>query len=168
MRNWTSSCGELSDVHINRAQKILKRHVNGLESTLLQEKEVMGTPEMVQNQLQIVYCISREHWVVATSINNHKEVLVFDSVFCTLDDDTMRTVTNIFKHSGSTNKPYVKMMKTQKQKGRDDCGTFSIAYATTIALGRSPAVLAFHQSSMRAHLVQCFYNENLTMLPLEP
>ena len=152
--------GRLSDAHINRAQKVLKHlffYINGLELTLLQGKKVVNTKEMVQNILQIVYCTDREHWVVATTINNRNgEVLIFDSVFKSLDDDTMKTVCNLFKHSGSsgsTGKLNVKMIKTTKQKGADDCGVFSIAYATAIALGRSPAKLIFRQSSMRAHLV---------------
>jgi len=65
----------------------------------------------------------------------------------------------VCNHSGSTGKLNVKMVKTPKQKGGDDCGVFSIAYATAIALGRSPA-----QNCMRA---QCFYNNNFTMFPLE-
>jgi len=85
--------GKLSDAHINRAQKILKcqfLHVNGLESTLLQGKEIARTKEMVENKLQIVYCTSREHWIVATTVNNRNgEVLIFDSVFNSLDDDTV-------------------------------------------------------------------------------
>ena len=65
--------GRLSDAHINRAQKILKRqffYINGLESPLLQGKKVALTEEMVQNKLQIVYCTNREHCVMATTINN--------------------------------------------------------------------------------------------------
>ena len=163
--------GRLSDAHINRAQKILKRqffYINGLESSLQQGKKVALTKEMVQNKLQIVYCTDREHWVVATTIKNRSgEVLIFDSVFNSVDDDTMKTVCNLFKHSGLTGKLNVKMIKTPKQKGSDDCGVFSIAYATAIALGRSPAKLTFRQDSMRAHLVQCFYNDKFTMFPLE-
>jgi len=65
--------GRLSDAHINRAQKILKRqffYINGLESPLLQGKKVALTEEMVQNKSQIVYCTNREHCVMATTINN--------------------------------------------------------------------------------------------------
>jgi len=129
---------------------------------------VVYTKEMVENKLQIVYCTNREHWVVVTTINNHNgEVLIFDSVFSGLDDDTMKTICNLFEHSCSTAKLNVKMMKTPKQKDGDDSGVFSIAYATAIALGRSSAKLTFRQTSMRAHLVQCFYNDNFTMFPLE-
>ena len=45
----------LSDVHINIAQKLLKDQfcsLNGLESMLLQAKEVSRTEEMVKNKFQ--------------------------------------------------------------------------------------------------------------------
>ena len=48
----------LSDIHINISQKLLKDQfcsLNGLESMLLQAKEVSHTDEMVKNKLQIVY-----------------------------------------------------------------------------------------------------------------
>jgi len=91
---------------------------------------------------------------VATTINNcNREVLIFDFVLSSLDDDTMKIVSNIFKLSGSTGKLNVKMIKTSKQKSGDNCGVFCIAYASVIALGRSPAKFTFRQNSMRAHLV---------------
>jgi len=61
----------------------------------------------------------------------------------------------------------MKMIKTPKQKGGDDCGVYSIAYATAVALGRLPTKLTFRQNSMRAHLVRCFYNDKFTMFPLD-
>ena len=50
---------------------------------------------MVQNKLQIVY---REHRVVATVISDRSgEILIFDSGFNSVDDDTMKTVCNLLK-----------------------------------------------------------------------
>ena len=51
---------ELSDLHINLAQRILKEqfsHINGLESTLLQGKRRTLTEDMVKNKLLIIHCL---------------------------------------------------------------------------------------------------------------
>ena len=132
----------LSDVHISRAQQILKHqffYLNGLESSLYQDKDLVRSEEMVKNKVQIVYCKDREHWIVASTVNKHiGEVLVVDSVFNSLDNDTRKTITNLFKYTGSTGKLNIKLARSQKQRGGDDCGLFAIAFATAIALGKSP------------------------------
>ena len=53
---------ELSDLHINLAQRIIKEqfsHINGLESTLLQGKRRTLTEDMVKNKLQIIHCLEK-------------------------------------------------------------------------------------------------------------
>jgi len=112
---------------------------------------------MVKNKVQIVYCKDHEHWIVASTVNKHKgEVLV---VFNSLNNDTRKMITNLFKHTGKLN---IKLAQSQKQRGGDDCGLF--AFATAIALGKSAMKIKFCQDSMRAHLVRCFY---LMMFSLE-
>ena len=52
---------ELTDLEINVAQQLLKEqfhHINGLESTLLQERYVKTSKE-VRNKLQIIFCKER-------------------------------------------------------------------------------------------------------------
>ena len=51
---------ELTDMDINFAQQLLKlqfKHVNGPHSTLLQEKELALTASLLQNRIQITYCV---------------------------------------------------------------------------------------------------------------
>ena len=161
----------LSDIHINIAQKLLKDQfcsLNGLESTLLQTKEVSRTEEMVKNKLQIIYCCEREHWIVATTIKSSKgEILVADSIFKSLDIETRRTINMLFKPTGTTKMVDIKLLNSQKQKGSNDCGLFAIAFATAFANGMSIEKIRFHQESMRAHLVRCFYTNKLTMFPIK-
>ena len=74
---------ELSDLHINLAQRILKEqfsHINGLESTLLQGKRQALTEDMVKNKLQIIHCLERHHWITVSTVNNAPgEVTIMDS-----------------------------------------------------------------------------------------
>ena len=53
------------------------------------------------------------------------------------------------------------------QYGSSDCGLFSIAFATAIALGNNPATFHFKQSEMRQHLIKCFDAGAMTMFPYD-
>ena len=59
----------------------------------------------------------------------------------------------------------IKMMKSQKQTGRTDCGVFSIANATTIAFGFNPAKQTLQQDRIRAHLVSCLQKKEFSLFP---
>jgi len=59
-------------------------------------------------------------------------------------------------------KPKLTYEPVQKQEGRDDCGVFSIAFATALAHGQSPASVQFAQNDMRHHLPQCYEQQLLT------
>ena len=63
---------ELTDTEINLAQQLLKSQfpgVNGLQSTLLQDKQTILTEKSVRDNIQIIHCKRRHHWVVATTMN---------------------------------------------------------------------------------------------------
>ena len=85
---------ELSDTHINMAQSLLKAQfplLNGLKSTLLQGKQQTFTEDEVKNKLQIIHCLERHHWIVATSVKCASgQVHVVDSLFKSLDNETKR------------------------------------------------------------------------------
>ena len=72
---------ELTDIEINLAQQLLKcqfPEVNGLQSTLLQDKQTLLTERSVNDKIQIIHCKRRHHWVVATTMNcNIKFLILF-------------------------------------------------------------------------------------------
>ena len=151
---------ELSDIHINLAQNLLKRQfpqLCGLQSTLLQEKSKVDIIE--GRMLQIMHCASRHHWIVTTTIGSKEnEIIVFDSIFCNVDEETKKLIFHLFQYS-STKK--IRVIKSQKQKGAKDCGLFAIAFATALAFGQNPSKLKFDQKLMRSHLVRCFHEDRL-------
>ena len=157
---------ELSDQHINKAQNLLKvqfPQLNRLTSSLLQAKELQPTGS-VKNKVQIIHCSERHHWVVATTVNcRDGQVLVIDSVYRSLDDETKNTVCRLFQN-GSKH-PVTKVISPQKQKGDKDCGLFAIAYVTAIAFSQFPAKKTFRQESLRAHLVTCFQHSKMSPFP---
>ncbi|XP_065910108.1 uncharacterized protein [Dysidea avara] len=91
---------ELSDIHINLAQSLLKAQfpeLSGLKSTLLQQKE---TPELEKQEkmLQIIHCASRLHWIVATTVGSAgNAILIYDSAFRNADEETRETIYTLFK-----------------------------------------------------------------------
>ena len=149
---------ELSDVDINFAQHLLKVQypkLNGLRSTLLQDKKATHTENSISNNIQIIYCQGRHHWITMTTVNcKAGEVKVFDSAFSFCDRETIRVINNFFT-TDSMYTPTLTMGRCQKQKGGKDCGLFSIAFATALAFRSHPSKLKFDQSMMRQHLVNC-------------
>lgn len=81
---------------INFAQQLLKAQftkLNGLTSTLYQEKRVQLTENLVQNKVQIVYCKTRHHWIAASTVNCATgEVKVYDSIFQYCDKETEQAI----------------------------------------------------------------------------
>ena len=62
---------ELSDLHINMAQRTLKHQfpgLNGLELSLFQDKERPLTKDNVKNKLQVIHCKQRHHWIIASTV----------------------------------------------------------------------------------------------------
>jgi len=143
---------ELSDLQINMVQNLLKAQfpqLNGLKSTLQQTKPAaVLTEDEMRNKLQIIHCKARHHWIVATTVKcTNNQVLVIDSIFSSLDDETKGTVSQLFQRD-TTSPPVIKVIRPQKQTGVKDCELFSIAYATSIAFGQNPARQKFQQQSM--------------------
>ena len=91
---------ELTDIEINLAQQLLKcqfPEVNGLQSTLLQDKQTMLTERSVNDKIQIIHCKRQHHWVVATTMNcNINEVKGFDSLYTFCDKET-EAINNLFQ-----------------------------------------------------------------------
>ena len=160
---------ELSDREINFAQQLLKQqfdHINGLCSTLLQDKDrpYNLTTTTLSNRIQIIYCPSRRHWIVATTINSNCDtVKVYNSMFRYLDKNSLITVEKCFTYNGEV--PTVKMMQCRKQEGTKDCGVYAVAFGVALAMGHNPSRQNLKQDVMRSHLVTCFKNEHFSLFP---
>ena len=88
------------------------------------------------------------------------EVIVFDSVYRSMDDETKATVFHLFQNSSELK---IKVVNPQKQKRGNDRGFFATAHAT--AFHQFPAKTIFRQELMRAHLVTCFKLNKILPFP---
>ena len=127
-KNFDAECvimgGELSDITINYAQELFKiqfQELNGLQSTLLQVREVELSEAQVKDKPQIIHCSKRYHWIVASTVNcKFEEVQVYDSLFSTIDKETRNIIQNLFQAT-SCKKPNIKLVRCRKQTGGKDC-----------------------------------------------
>ena len=154
------SSGEmLSDISMHWAQYLLKTQfptLNGFQSTLLQQRKIIGDP--AKNSVQIIHR-QKNHWIVASTVGC-EEVQVYDSLYELMDKPCEDIISNLFCNSK------IKMMECCKQEGYVDCGIFAIANATAIAHGINPGNLKFNQLLMRKHLLDSFEQEILTPFPI--
>ena len=150
----------LMDQHINFAQRLLRHqfpNLNGLRLTLLQDKPHC---QPTVNALQILR-IKKCHWIVAFTKNKGKLVYVYDSTYSSVHQAAAKTIQTNFHCSMLS----IRLMKSQKQVGAEDCGLFAIASATSLAFGEDPSTREYCQAKMRTHLVKCFVNEHFEWFP---
>jgi len=79
--------------------------------------------------MQVLFSPSRKHWL--TVHGTHKQVVVYDSLFGSISQQTKDTIRTI---AGRGAQVGVCDCCTQ-QTLAGDCGPFALAYAITIALG---------------------------------
>ena len=93
--------------------------------------------------LQIIH--SRENdFIVATNIGCAPRLKVFDSLYSSVDETTIKLLTNLFGLS------IIEMGDILQQVRVTDCGVYTIA--TSVALANNMYPGKFVQQSMRAHL----------------
>jgi len=154
---------ELTDLHINCAQRLIKGQfpkLNGLKLSLLQSQTLKGS---TTNAIQIFH-INGNHWIVATTINskNGKNVQVYDSAYSSLDHPSALLLKNFFRCSLSN----IKVVAVQKQRaGSSDCGLHAIENAVAIAFGENPPLIKYDQAVMRSHLVECLATKKVQPFP---
>ena len=146
---------------MNFAQRLVSnkyKNVHGLQSTLTLHKAKKIPARHVKTFLQILHC-RNNHWIVASTILSYPRVTVYDSLYATVDDNTMRTLKQLFGP-----KVDVVINNDKKQVGFEDCGLFAIANCVCLA-GDNNSSSNFDQAKMRQHLVDCIESLNMTMFP---
>ena len=153
---------ELTDLHINSPQRLIKNQfpkLNGLKLSLLQAQPLKGS---TINAIQIFH-VHGNHWIVAATSKHGKTVQVYDSAHTSLDHTSAVMIKDFFRCSLSN----IKAVAVQKQRpGSNDCGVYAIANATTITFGEDPVSVKYDQSVMRSHLIECFTSKKMEFFPL--
>ena len=126
-----------------------------LHSTLLQSCHKGRLPD---NSFQVVYCSAR-HWILASNKDCTKGVVnIYNSLFTSLDEETLATVNSYFGEKGSKRKVQYRMQEVQKQIGTKNCGVFAIAFLTSLAYNQD-------QDQLRRHLCDYLMRGKLAPFP---
>lgn len=155
-----SAGGQLTDKHINFAQKLVgnkHKDVYDLQLTLTLHKATRIPVRCTKNLLQIMHCRTN-HWIVASTMLSHPKVTVYDSLFDSVDANTTSILKKLFGP-----KVEVVVNNDEKQVGAEDCGLFAIANCICLTEKKSPG--NYNQPKMRLHVVNCIENLNLTVFP---
>lgn len=154
---------KLDDRHIDVAQGFLKQQfpcISGLQSPLLQKKKLLRTQDSHQHQIQIIHSRG-DHWIVASTVlADDGQVKVYDSVYRTLDRETLNIISNIFNGSNAK-----ELVPIHRQTGGRDCGVYAIAISTALAFSHDPSKIRFNQPAMRLHLIRCLELGKFSLFP---
>ena len=97
--------------------------------------------------IQIIHHESRNHWLTISTLDTDELFInVYDSLFRELSPNTEQ------QQYSQINAQFIDV---QCQNGSNDCGLFSIAFATTLCFGKQPENIHYNQSLMRSHLLNC-------------
>ena len=118
----------LSDKHIYVAQQLLSKqfpHLSGL--SLVVSRSI---PSVASNFLQIIHTRGNHRILASTICCQPGEVKVFDSLYTSVNEATMKLLSTLFGKDAK-----VILETVQKQQGSSDCGVFAIAICTSLAHG---------------------------------
>ena len=104
------------------------------------------------------------HWIVISTMGCKKHnIEIYDSLQTTLSLES-ETVIARYLHCKS---PHIvmKFVNIAMQSGSTECGLYAVAVMTALAFGQDPAVLVFHQNSLRTHLGECFQTGYIQLFP---
>ena len=107
-----------------------------------------------------------DHWILVSTIGSvHPKVFVYDSKYKKVNSFVEKQIASLLTTSHKEIELY--FVNVQMQYGGSDCGLFTIAYATALALGFSPEHFHFKQEEMRSHLLQCLQDKKMAMFPYD-
>ena len=152
----------LGDEHIEAANCLLRNQFPnqaGFYHPVLGQRN--SFPITKDSFIQILN-VQGNHWITVVGIPPSL-VHIYDSVYNYTSDDTKLQVAAIL----STNESEItfKIQKVQFQKGSNDCGLFSIAFATDLAHGNDPISCKYKQNELRSHFLDCLEKNMLVPFP---
>ena len=104
--------------------------------------------------IQIIHDESRNRWLIISTLDTDEAFInVYDSLFRELSPSTEQQIACIMNTQYS--QINTQFIDVQRQNGSNDCGLFSIAFATTLCFGKQPENICYNQSLIRSHLLNC-------------
>ena len=154
----------MTDNVITAGQMLLKAakpEIRGLQDTILGETLAF---DIARSEFVQVLNVSKNHWITVSNIGCQKgHIDVFDSLPSTISTRTKQQIAAIcFSDKSSIT---VHISSVQRQYGGNDCGLFSLAFATSLCFGEEPSKTCYHQDQLRSHLLHCLEKRVMTPFP---
>ena len=157
---------ELSDLHINAFQNVLKiqfSSIGGMQSTHLQQNKA-PLSNIKENNLQAInisVSSTVKHWAVLEIKNN--SIFLYDSAYTSVAGDGKQVIAHLI----NTNEDQltVHVMNISKQSGTTDCGLYAAAIMSSLALGKDPCGIVYKKEDLRAHFQVIIEKEQITEFP---
>ena len=95
---------------------------------------------------------------ITSNIDCKKGVVnIYDSLFTSLDEETLTTVNSYFGEKGSKRKVQYRMQEVLKRIEKEDFIVFAIAFLTSLACNQDPVEIPYFrgQDQLRRHLCDC-------------
>ena len=154
----------LDDEIVGAAQHLLSLQypaVGGLQPPVVATSLSMEpqTHEFVQ-----IVNVHNNHWIVLSTIAcQPSSIKVYDSLNGYLPRSIKTLVCNLLM----TKEKFIKVIycNVQYQVGKNDCGLFAIAFATSLCCGQDPANLRYNQVHLRPHLLKCLSMHAMSTFP---
>ena len=146
---------------INHGQELIKgkyKDTDGFQGPVLQRFAT------VDGKFVQVLHVNNNHWICVAG-NKNNEVSVYDSMGGNLSKDMVHVIARMVKCEDE--ELMVKLMPVQHQNKGNDCGLFTLAFATDIAEGVDPSERYYDEKALRNHLLQCFRNNEINQFPQE-
>lgn len=144
--------GCLTDIHIGRAQALLKMqypNIQGLQSTTL---GIVGQFDVVHGEFVQILHTGSYHWVCVSNIGLQKPnvVNIYDSKYTGVKMFTKKQIASLLYTA--SDEITVQVQPVTQQSNGVDCGVYSIAFAVAGERDRN-------------HLWHCLHNERIEMFP---
>ena len=107
------------------------------------------------------------HWLTISNVGTEKPhiVRIYDSLYSSCSLNVQQQIACLL----NTDMPNITLefVTVHKQHGSDDCGLFSLAYATALCYNEQPGNYVFDQAKLRYHLISCLENKMFSMFPFK-
>ncbi len=165
----------LNDQIIYASQKMLQQDfpsIYGWQSTHCDYLNGLFKPVPRDGKYIQIMLTRGNHWITVCNIwkelgsGNAEFVGVYDSLRCLYLDHKLKCNVAAFVRP-ELGELESKIVNVDCQLNVSDCGVYAITYATHLAHGLDPGVVAWEHSTMRAHLKSCLEEGRMMCFPCQ-
>lgn len=157
---------ELTADIINYGMGLIKnQYPNAVGLFNVEHAYKLNFPKCHDRFIQILHCVSRSHWIVATNYHRfgNNSINIYDSRHDNITEDLKAQICNILHTDQKV--VHFNWQPIQQQINSTTCGIFSLAFTLDLLNGHNVTSIEYDERDMFNHLVACFKKGKLTKFP---